>query len=45
MLTSETEKERNEIRRKENGEDAYFYFISTYSTGKKDVDDYDDLPL
>lgn len=29
LLTTETEKERNEIRRKENGEDKYYYYIST----------------
>ncbi len=29
LLVSESEKERNEIRKKENGEDVYYYYIST----------------
>ena len=45
LLTSESEKERNEIRRKENGEDAYFYFISTTQVNSTAVEEIDgDLP-
>lgn len=29
LLTSETEKARNEIRRKEDGQDVYYFFIAT----------------
>lgn len=45
LLKSETEKERNEIRRKENGEDTYFYYISTIPVTEDSTKEIDgDLP-
>lgn len=47
MLKTETEKERNEIRVKEDGEDKYYYFISTLPVAENsDIDiEFDgDLP-
>lgn len=46
MLQTDTEKERNEIRKKEGGEDKYFYYISTLPIEEElELSEYDgDLP-
>jgi len=45
LLTTESDRERNEIRKKENGEDQYFYFISTMPLDDDNSLEFnDDLP-